>query len=57
MEYHHYPRFQNPSDRCDTEHLKEGMDAAAFFKAANVDPGSHYFKSELIIPWLRRVMR
>ncbi len=57
MEYHHYPRFQNPSDRCDTEHLEEGMDAAAFFKAANVDPGSHYFKSELIIPWLRRVMR
>ena len=57
VECHHYPKFQNPADRNDVEHLDEGMSAQEFFKAANVDPPSHYFKSELIMPWLQRMIK
>lgn len=55
-ECHHYPAFQDPSSRHDVEHLAEGMSAPEFFKAANVDTKSHYFKGDMILPWLRNVM-
>lgn len=57
VEFHHYPKFADKSQRIDAEHLEEGLDPQTYFKLANVDPPSHYFKNELIIPWLRKVLK
>lgn len=55
--FHHYPRYADPAQRVDLEALPEGLDRATFFRLANVDPPSHYFKHELVLPWLRRILR
>ena len=41
----------------DVEHLDEGLDSKTYFETVNVDPPSHYFKNELVIPWLRKVLK
>lgn len=53
---YHYPKFADASQRTDVEFLSEGMDAPTFFKSANVDPPAHYFKYELIMPWLKKIL-
>ena len=55
-EFHHYPKFADPATRNDVEALPEGMSQEAFFDAVNVDPPSHYFKHELILPWLKKLL-
>lgn len=57
VEFHHYPKFAERSKRKDVEHLAEGLDPQTFFELTNVDPMSHYFKNELIIPWLHKVLK
>lgn len=52
----HYAKYTDPVCRKDVEKLPEGLDAAAFFEAANVDTHNHYFKYELVIPWLKEVL-
>lgn len=56
-EFHHYPKFADKAVRKDVEHLDEGLDSKTYFEAVNVDPPSHYFKNELVIPWLRKVLK
>ena len=51
---YHYPKFADPSMRTDIKKLPEGLSRDQFFNMANVDPSGHYFKSELIIPWLQK---
>lgn len=53
---HHYAKYAEPGSRKDVEKLPEGLDAASFFEAANVDTHNHYFKYELVIPWLKEVL-
>lgn len=52
--YHHYPKFADPSSRAliDVDSVPAGIDRDTFFRLANVDPPSHYFKSHLVVPWL-----
>ncbi|MCC8118148.1 MAG: alpha/beta hydrolase family protein [Bacteroidales bacterium] len=52
---HHYPKFANPESRVRLEEMPRGIDRDEFFRLANVDPPSHCFKTELLIPWLRSV--
>ena len=52
-----YPKFADKAVRKDVEHLDEGLDSKTYFEAVNVDPPSHYFKNELVIPWLRKVLK
>lgn len=56
-EFHHYPKFADPASRSDVEQLPEGLDGPTFFRMANVDPPSHYFKYEIVMPWLRRILK
>lgn len=55
FEFHHYKKFIDPKDRVWLEKMPEGIDRAEFFRLANVDPPSHYFKAEHVIPWLHRL--
>jgi hypothetical protein len=55
-ECHHYPMYADPARRRDVDTIPEGIDRATFFDYANVDPKSHYFKHEMILPWIRRVL-
>lgn len=56
--YHHYPKYADPGARAmhpgDT--LPHGIDRDTFFRLANVDPPSHYFKHQLVLPWLRNLL-
>lgn len=56
FEWHHYPKFADPSDRVPLQAMPSGIDRATFFRLANVDPPSHYFKSHLVLPWLTRLL-
>ncbi len=54
--WHHYPAFADPAARVPLQAMPKGIDRATFFRLANVDPPSHYFKSALILPWLDRLL-
>ena len=53
--YHHQPKFAR-AKRWQGDKLPHGLDRDRFFNLANVDPRNHYFKHELIIPWLRELL-
>lgn len=55
VEFHHYPKYADQKNRIDVEYLPEGIDAKTYFELVNVDPPCHYFKSELVIPWLHKI--
>ena len=54
VEIHHYPKYTDPHSRTDIKALPEGLDRNEFYKLVNVDGANHYFKSELILPWLKK---
>ena len=54
--YHHQPKFADPSTRLQVDTLPHGLDRDTFFNMANVDPRNHYFKKDLILPWLRKLL-
>ncbi len=56
FEYHHYPKYADPANRQYLDEMPEGIDRATFFRLANVDPPSHYFKAELVLPWLKKLL-
>ena len=54
-ELHHYPKYADPSARRPMQALPEGLDRTEFFDLVNCDSPNHYFKDELILPWLDRI--
>lgn len=56
FEYHHYPKYMDASLRYDMEELPKGLDGDNYFKLVNVEGGMHYFKEELVIPWLKNLL-
>ena len=54
VEIHHYPKYADPHSRTNIKALPEGLDRNEFYKLVNVDGANHYFKSELILPWLKK---
>lgn len=56
FESHHYQKFIEPTSRQWLDSMPEGITRDTFFRLANVDPPHHYFKSEHILPWLRRIL-
>ena len=54
---HHYAMYADESKRdVNLNKMPEGVDLATFFRLANVDPPHHYFKSEHVLPWLRKIL-
>lgn len=56
VEIHHYPKYADPHSRTDIKALPEGLDRDEFYKLVNVDGANHYFKSELVLPWLKKFL-
>ena len=52
LEIHHYPKFADPEKRKDIKKLPEGLGRNEYYDLVNVDGTNHYFKSELVLPWL-----
>lgn len=50
---HHYAKYADPADRAGLEPLPGGIDRTTFFHLANVDTHNHYFKYEIVLPWLK----
>lgn len=57
LEIHHYPKFADPISRIDIEKLPEGINRDQYYDLVNVDRTSHYFKSALVIPWLKNMLK
>ncbi len=54
---HHYAMYADESKRdVNLNKMPEGVDLATFFRLANMDPPHHYFKSEHVLPWLRKIL-
>lgn len=56
FQYRHQPRFADPAQRWQGSHLPAGLDRKAFFRLANVDPNNHFFKKDLVIPWIKSLL-
>ena len=56
FQYHHQPRFADPAQRWQGSRLPAGLDRDAFFRLANVDPRNHFFKKDLVIPWIKTLL-
>lgn len=56
FQYHHQPRFSDASRRWQGDRLPGGLDRNAFFRLVNVDPGNHFFKKDLVIPWINALL-
>lgn len=54
-ECHHYPKYARPENRKALTALPEGLDRTTYFDLVNCDSPNHYFKDELILPWLDRI--
>lgn len=54
---YHYPKYADPANREDIQEMPSGIDRATFFRLANVDPPMHYFKAELVLPWLAKILK
>ena len=53
--FHHQPKYAG-AQRWDGERLPKGVDRDMFFHLANVDPRNHFFKKDLVLPWLRELL-
>lgn len=51
-----HPKFSDPKERGKFEHLPEGINYETYFAMTNVDPPMHYFKYELVIPWVKGLL-
>lgn len=54
IEIHHYPKYASPHNRTDFDVLPKGLDRDEYYRLVNVDGPNHYFKSELVLPWLKK---
>lgn len=55
VEIHHQPKYADPAKRTDWQSLPKGL-GREFYDLVNVDGSNHYYKSELIIPWLNKIV-
>lgn len=56
FQYYHYTKYADPTYRSNLEEIPLGIDRGTYLNMANVDPSNHYFKEELILPWLKTIL-
>ena len=54
---YHYPKYSDINSRSQLKTLPMGLDAQRYFQLVNVDTSAHYFKYNLIIPWLNHLLK
>ena len=52
-----YPKYSDPSARRDGEEIPEGLNRESWFEYANVDAPQYYFKGDVAVPWLAKVLK
>lgn len=57
FEYHHYAKYEDPASRemLNANELPGNLNRDEFFRLANVDSPSHYFKTQFILPWIDKL--
>ena len=50
-------KFASPDKRNPNTTLPEGLTRDEYFNLVNVDPPNHYFKTDLVMPWLERIVK
>ena len=56
VKVYHYKKFADPNTRKNVKHLPEGLDRNESFRMVNADGPNHYFKSELVVPMVERII-
>lgn len=56
FQYRHQPRFADAAQRWQGTRLPGGLDRDSFFRLANVDPRNHFFKKDIVIPWIQHLL-
>ena len=56
IEVHYYPKYSDASSRMDNREVPGGLNFEEYYKYANVDAPNHYFKYEIAVPWLSKVL-
>ncbi len=53
----YYPKYAMPDKRpLDDKELPDGLSMEEYFPYANIDAPMHYFKGNVAVPWLRKVL-
>ncbi len=52
----HQPKYADAKNRVYLEKMPYDIDRDTFFRYANVDPANHYFKGEIAIPWVKKLI-
>jgi len=53
----YYPKYADPDQRrYDKVPVPEGLTMKEYYPYANVDPPMHYFKGEVAVPWLAKML-
>ncbi len=55
--FFHYRKYADPASRVQLAEMPSGIDRNEYFRYANVDAPSHYFKAEHVIPWLHSLLQ
>lgn len=55
---YHYPMYKDYRNRKhDYETIPEGLDHKEFWEYYNIDGPNHYFKADVVVPWLKDVLK
>lgn len=46
----------SPALQSNMKDIPEGIDRTTNLKDVNVHPSNHYFKEELVIPWVKQIL-
>lgn len=57
FQYYYYPKYSDPQYRSNLKELPYGIGRNTYLDLVNVNPGNHFFKMNLVAPWLNRVLK
>lgn len=58
LAFYHYPKYKDPLNRKhDYEYIPEGLDHNEFWEYYNIDGHNHYFKADVVVPWLKTILK